>query len=61
MSDFPDLVIIFIQNFILPVKNYSLKVSFMKNSKVLKTVLFLLGLMLIVLGTWRLTMPVEFL
>jgi len=32
----------------------------MKNSKVLKTILFLLGLALIVLGSWRLTMPVEF-
>lgn len=32
----------------------------MKNSKVLKTILFLLGLALIVMGTWRVTMPVEF-
>jgi len=32
----------------------------MENSKVLKIILFLLGLPLIVFGTWRLTMPVEF-
>ena len=32
----------------------------MKNSIVLKVILFLLGLVLIVLGTWRLTNPVNF-
>lgn len=32
----------------------------MKNSKVLKTTLFLLGLFLIVIGAGRLVMPVEF-
>jgi hypothetical protein len=32
----------------------------MKNSKGLKVILFCLGLVLLVLGTWRLTMPVEF-
>lgn len=32
----------------------------MENSKVLKTILFILGLPLIVFGTWRLTMPVSF-
>ena len=32
----------------------------MKNSKVLKTILFVLSLGLIVLGTWRLTNPVSF-
>jgi len=32
----------------------------MQNSKVLKSILFVLGLALIVMGTWRLTMPVSF-
>jgi len=32
----------------------------MKNSKVLKVILFLLGLVLIVLGAWRLTDPITF-
>jgi len=32
----------------------------LKNSKVLKTILFVLSLGLIVLGTWRLTNPVSF-
>jgi len=32
----------------------------MKNSKVLKTLLFLLAIPLIVFGAWRLAMPVEF-
>ena len=32
----------------------------MKNSKVLKVISILLGLVLIVLGTWRLTNPVNF-
>ena len=32
----------------------------MENSKVLKIILFFLGLPLIVFGTWRLTMPISF-
>jgi len=32
----------------------------MKNSKVLKTILFTLGLMLIIFGAWRVAFPVEF-
>jgi len=32
----------------------------MENSKILKIILFLLGLPLIVFGAWRLTMPVAF-
>jgi len=36
------------------------KESNMKNSKVLKTILFLVGLNLIVMGIWRVTNPVGF-
>jgi len=39
---------------------YDGEIGNMENSKVLKIILFLLGLPLIVFGTWRLTMPVAF-